>query len=453
MKTGEKTLLLVARATPLRQRSFTWVVACLFAAGVANVAHAQSEASYEQEPISYSSPAADDPVARLQQRLDCGEAKLQFDSNQGFLRSVLDLLEVPVSSQMLVFSKTSFQRDRISPESPRAVYFNDNVYVGFCRFGEVIEVSAVDPQKGAMFYSVSQHQNEKPSFRRHTHECLQCHDSSLSQQVPGHIVRSVHPDSRGLPILSAGSFVTNQNSPLSERWGGWYVTGTHREQKHLGNAFAERPTNHDSRSRLDFPERGNVTDLADLVDTSPYLSRHSDIVALMVLEHQTYLHNLMTRANHQTRLALRDEAAMNRALGRAEGERLDSTTSRIRSVAEPLVRYLLFADEAPLSAPVAGTSEFAREFATRGPRDHQGRSLRDFDLERRMFRYPLSYLIYSDAFDAIPPAGRDFIYRRLWQVLSGEDPSGKFAHLSEPDRRAIIEILRDTKPDLPEYWR
>lgn len=429
-----------------------WIAAVALSAAV-NVAQAQTEAAYEQEPISYSSPKTDDPVAQLQQRLDRGESRLEFEGRQGYLRSVLELLGVPVSSQMLVFSKTSFQRDRIAPESPRAVYFGDNVYVGSVQFGEVIEVSSVDPQKGAIFYSLSQHRAERPSFRRHTHECLQCHDSSLSQQVPGHIVRSVHPDSRGLPILSAGSFVTNQNSPISERWGGWYVTGTHGDQKHMGNVFAERPANHDSRARLDFPERGNVTDLAELVDTTPYLSRHSDIVALMVLEHQTCLHNLITRANHQTRLALRDEAAMNRALGRAVDERLESTTSRIRSVAEPLVRYLLFADEAPLSGRIAGTSDFAREFSGRGPRDRHGRSLRDFDLERRMFRYPLSYLIYSEAFDAIPQAGRDFIYGRLWQVLSGEDQSGKFAHLSESDRHAIIEILRDTKPDLPEYWR
>lgn len=416
-------------------------------------ARAQSEATCEQQPISYSSPELDDPVARAQKRLDRGEARLHYDSEQGYLKSVLELLGVPVSSQMLVFSKTSFQRDRISPESPRAVYFGDDVYVGWVPFGEVVEVSSVDPQKGAIFYVLSQQPDEKPSFRRQTHECLQCHDSSLTQSVPGHLVRSVHPDSRGQPILSAGTFLTNHNSPLSERWGGWYVTGTHGDQKHLGNVVTERPSNHDRQARTEWPVRGNLTDLASLADTSHYLAPHSDIVALMVLEHQTHLQNLITRANYQTRLALRDETAMNRALGRALDERLDSTTSRIRSGVEPLVRYLLFAEEAPLSARVEGTSSFAREFAARGPRDSQGRSLRDFDLERRMFRYPLSYQIYSEAFDALPEPARDLVYQRLWQVLSGQDQSGKFGHLTDPDRRAIIEIVRDTKPGLPDYWQ
>jgi hypothetical protein len=416
-------------------------------------ARAQSEAICEQQPIAYSSSDLDDPVTGAQKRLDHGEARLEFEPGRGYLKSVLELLGVPVSSQMLVFSKTSFQRDRISPESPRAVYFNDRVYVGWVPFGEVVEVSAVDPQKGAVFYTLSQQRAEQPSFRRQTHECLQCHDSSLSQSVPGHLVRSVHPDSRGLPILSAGTFLTNHNSPLSERWGGWYVTGTHGDQKHLGNAFTERPSHSERQVRTEWPARGNVTDLAALLDLSGYLAPHSDIVALMVLEHQTHLQNLITRANYHTRLALRDQEAMNHALGRPLDERLDSTTSRIKSVVEPLVRYLLFADEAPLSGRIEGTSDFAREFAERGPRDKKGRSLRDFDLERRMFRYPLSYQIYSEAFDSLPGPARDLVYQRLWQILSGEDRSGKFGHLSESDRRAMIEIVRETKSSLPEYWR
>jgi hypothetical protein len=173
----------------------------------------------------------------------------------------------------------------------------------------------------------------------------------------------------------------------------------------------------------------------------------------MVLEHQTQMHNLLTRANYQTRLALRDEVALSQALGRPAGERLDSTRSRIRSVGEPLVRYLLFADEAPLSEPVAGTSDFVREFSARGPRDRQGRSLRDFDLQRRMFRYPLSYLIYSAAFELQPEPLKDYVYGRLWQILQGEDASGRYSNLTVDDRRAILEILKETKPNLPDSWR
>src|SRR5262245_34906008 len=416
-------------------------------------ARAQSDSFYEQDPIRYSTPELNDPVARLQKRLDAGEAKLKFDDSRGYLRSVLELLEVPVSSQMLVFSKTSFQRDRISPENPRAVYFNDGVYVGSVQLGEVVEVSAVDPQKGAIFYTLAQQRSERPVFRRQTHDSLQCHDSSLSLGVPGHVVRSVFPDTNGQPILSAGTFVTSHNSPFSERWGGWYVTGTHGKQTHMGNVNVPRPAHHEPPPKLALTAGVNITDLAGRCDGSPYLSPHSDIVALMVLEHETHMNSLITRANYQMRLALRDEGAMNRALGRPVDERLDSTLSRIKSVCEPLVKYMLFAEETPLTDRVEGTSGFAREFAARGPRDRQGRSLRDFDLAKRMVRYPMSYLVYSEAFDALPEPARDYVYRRLWQILTGDDKSGKFAELNGADCQAIVEIFRETKSDLPEYWK
>lgn len=428
-------------------------MALVLMAALSTTARAQSDSPFEQEPIFYSGPEVNDPIARLQKRLDEGMVNLEYDDRHGYLRSVLEFLEIPISSQMLVFSKTSFQRDRISPSTPRALYFNDSAYIGWVQLGEVLEVSAVDPQKGAIFYALPQQRVERPKFLRQTHACLQCHDSSLSQGVPGHFVRSVYPDVNGLPILSAGTFVSSHNSPLSERWGGWYVTGTHGKQTHMGNVSVPRRSTHEPPGKSDLSAGANVTNLGERCDTSPYLTPHSDIVALMVLEHQTHLHNLLTRANHQTRLALRDEVAMNRTLGRPVDERLDSTLSRIKSVCEPLVKYLLFADEAPLADRVEGTSGYAKEFSREGPRDRAGRSLCDFDLEKRMFRYPLSYLIYSEAFSSLPELARDYVYRRLWQVLSGEDKSGKFAHLTEADRRAIVEILRDTKPDLPEYWK
>jgi hypothetical protein len=209
----------------------------------------------------------------------------------------------------------------------------------------------------------------------------------------------------------------------------------------------------DRPEKIDLTAGANRTTIDERCDTGAYLSPHSDLVALMVLEHQTQMHNLLTRANYHTRLALRDEVALSKALGRSATERLDSTNSRIRSVGEPLVRYLLFADEAELAEPVAGTSEFTREFSAGGPRDSRGRGLRELDLKRRMFRYPLSYLIYSEAFEGQPAPLKDYVYRRLWQILSGEDQSERFARLTPEDRQALVEILRGTKSDLPDYWR
>jgi hypothetical protein len=120
---------------------------------------------------------------------------------------------------------------------------------------------------------------------------------------------------------------------------------------------------------------------------------------------------------------------------------------------EALVRYTLFADEATLYDPIEGVSTFAKTFAERGPRDAKGRSLRDFDLKKRMFRYPLSFMLYSSAFDAMPDAVREKVYGRIYDVLMGKDPDKKFTRLTADDRMAVLEIVRATKPGLPNYWR
>ena len=172
----------------------------------------------------------------------------------------------------------------------------------------------------------------------------------------------------------------------------------------------------------------------------------------MVLEHQAELHNLLTRANLQTRMALHDEAELNKALGRPADYRSESTTSRIKSAGEPLVKGLLLSGEAKLTDRVKGTSGFAEEFVKRGPRTRDGRSLRDLDLTKRLFKYPCSYLIYSEAFEGLPDAAKEYVYRRLWDVLSGKDTSAEFAHLSADDRKAIRDILLETKKGLPDYW-
>lgn len=411
---------------------------------------ALAQIEIDREPILYSSADVHDPVAGLQQRLDAGQAKLAFDGPRGYLESLLEQLDVPPSSQVLVFSKTSFQQRLISPRAPRALYFNDDVYVGFVQHGDVLELSAMDPRQGAIFYTLAQEDDGRPRFVRDRGNCLTCHASSRTHDVPGHLVRSVYPSLSGLPHFGAGTFRTNHASPLNERWGGWYVTGTHGRQRHMGNVVSrdrQRPEN------LDVESGANRTSLEGLVDTAPYLTPHSDIVALMVLEHQTEMHNLITHANFSARTALHQAAGMNKILERPEDYLSESTERRLDNAAEKVVRYLLFEDEAELNDPIQGTSGFAEEFAARGPFDHRGRSLRQFDLRRRLFKYPCSYLIYSAGFDALPAQVKERVYRRLWDVLTGDDVSEPFAHLSAADRQAILEILRETKDDLPQSWR
>jgi hypothetical protein len=404
---------------------------------VAAVALAQLPTTAEHDAIAYSTSTPADAIARLQKRIDAGEVQLEFEEGRGYLKSLLASLDIPVSTQGLVFSRTSLQLDRIAPWSPRAVYFNDDVYVGFVQGGPIIEVASVDPKLGAVFYTLAQDGKGRPKFERELHTCLVCHDSSsVTGGVPGFIVRSVIPDRYGYGLAPVGKGITTDQTPLADRWGGWYVTGTHGTQRHMGNVVAP-VLSHEVGNMKSYlataklPSGGNVTDLRGRFDLEPYLTPHSDIVSMMVLAHQVTVHNLITRAAYEGRVAEREAG---------------STAARIRNVGEPLVRAMLFVKEAPLSGPLKGTSGFAEQFVARGPRDSQGRSLRELDLERRLFKYPLSYLIYSESFDALPVAVTDYVYGRLQEILSGHETGEDFSHLSAADREAILAILEDTKP-------
>jgi len=411
---------------------------------------AASGQEIERAPINYSAATPRNAVQRFEERLATGTAKLEFEPEHGYLRSLLRELDVPESSQVLVFSKTSLQRERISPETPRAIYYNDDVMVGFCRGGPVMEISAADDAIGTAFYTLDQTREEKPVPQRQTESCLLCHSSSANQGFPGHLVRSLYVDRHGNPLLSKGSFRTDHSSPLAERWGGWYVTGTSGRQKHMGNMISRSPTRPEEPDNAD---RVNVVDLKDWFTTSRYLTPHSDIVALMVLEHQAGMLNRLARAGMETRMALHYQHEINKALGQPADERCESTWSRIRSVGDAVVEHMLFREEARLTDRIEGTSSFAADFATRGRRDRKGRSLRDLDLNTRLFRYPCSYLIYSRSFESLPDEVKGVVYRRLWEILTSRGTGTDDPQPATEDRQAILEILRETKPDLPDYWK
>jgi hypothetical protein len=464
MKSENSSRMAVALEDSAQQRSRrALMVAVLAALGCASIrANAQIAVRnqgyipFSDAPINYRSDDLTDPVARLQQQIDQGKASLQYEPEHGYLKSVLKLLQVPVDSQALVFSKTSFQYPKISPEHPRALYFNDDVYVGSVHEGKAVEIVSFDPMQGAIFYLLDERKLERPRFQRAELDCTQCHIAAGTRGVPGVLLRSIYPSATGTQVPGTRSFITDQESPFSERWGGWYITGTVPGVSNMGNAAVDDSKLADASK----PEAAGtkLTELPPQFDASSYLAPTSDVVAQLVLAHQTQMHNLITLTNYKTRLALYAHAS------EAKGEDASSDASLPESVrerferpAEQLLRYLLFINETPLSTAdsqqVIGSSAFAREFQSRGPRDARGRSLRDFDLRTRIFRYPCSYLVYSDAFDRLPGPARDYVYHRLLAILSGQDQSPDFARLSAQDRRAILEILLATKAGLPAEWK
>jgi len=388
-------------------------------------------------------------VEGVQSRLDRRALRLERTDDHGYLKAILKELRVPESSQVLVFSKTSFQRERITPKTPRALYFNDDVYVGFCQRGDVVEVSTPDRILGTAFYAFSQDPEDKPRFVPHNDACLICHSSTRTQGYPGHIIRSVFPDFLGMPILSAGTTTVDSSTPLADRWGGWYVTGTHGKLEHRGNWVV---ANKKDPSADDRTANQNVVDLKRRFTVGAYLTPHSDIVALMTLEHQAEMHNRLARAMLITNEALRRQERLNIELKERPDYQWESVTRQIQSVGEEVVRGLLFSGEATIADPIKGTSGFTEEFAKRGPFDTHQRSLRQFDLETRLFKYRCSYLIYSRAFSDLPPVVKEHIWKRLDEVLSGRDQGDAYKHLEPEERRAIREILKATVTNLPASW-
>jgi hypothetical protein len=428
----------------MKRNSGGFALALWFAGGVLEgqvVLKQQGYVPFSDAPIYYRSEKLDDPIARLQRRLDAGELTLKYDAEHGYLRTVLDTLHVPISSQTLVFSKTSFQYPHISPEKPRALYFNDDIYIGQVHNARALEFVSFDPVQGAIFYIMDEQNSGHPRFERAENDCIQCHVAASTRGVPGVLVRSIFTRASGLQAGGTPAFVTGQETPFRDRWGGWYVTGFKDSPGHLGNGVLSNGARPEAFDRT---AHASMSDLQTLLDTSGYLSGSSNVVAHLVLAHQTQMHNLITQTNYQTRLAQYAESQ-----GKITP---DATRKQVEKPAEQLVRYLLFANEAPIEGRIDRISDFAREFAARGPRDSYGRSLRDFDLEKRIFKYPCSYLIYSEAFDAIPEPAKSFVYRRLFEILSGQDQTPDFAALSADDRRAILEILAATKPGLPAEW-
>jgi hypothetical protein len=361
---------------------------------------------------------------------------LAFRPDSGYLRSVLDALKVPLESQVLVFSKTGIQGTVTGPANPRALYYSPAVVVGYVAGARFLEIASHDREQGVMFYTVDQ-QAKTGSFERRTN-CLVCHVSASTLEVPGLIVRSNHMNAEGGIVPQLGQVTVNHRTPLIERWGGWFVTGDYTPQPygtqvHLGNVTG-------TGTSAWGPETTSNEVFINWLNSRPeargYPSTESDIAALLAFDHQSHAVNLFTRLNWETRVAAGD--------GRA-----DFTRGILRELVEETADYLLFVGEAPPPARIVPRAGFAESFAAGVPKDRAGRSLRELDLETRLLKYPCSYMVYSEAFQNLPAAARQSVYQRMWAILSGQDTRSKYARLSSDDRRAVAEILRETVKDLP----
>jgi len=382
--------------------------------------------------INYDTAETNDPIARLNKRLADGSVTLKYEPDNGYLRSVLAALNIPVESQGLVFSQTSFEGKLINVKNPRAIYFSDSAALGWVRGSDLLEVAGQDPRQGMVFYYLDQKPTARPRFTR-SNECLSCHLSWDNLGVPGLMVQSVNP----LPdeYSYVVGFNNNHSSPFSQRFGGWYVTGSYGGIRHMGN-ISVMP---EDKGKLKVAKPFELASVEGLFDPKGYLTPYSDASALLVLAHQAAMTNHITRLGWEARVAAATPS--------------DDARARVKEAAQDLVDYLLFVDEEPLRSPVRGASGFIEKFSAQGPRDSKGRSLHALDLQTRLLKYPCSYMIYTEAFDALPAAARDAVYARMWQILSGAETGRRYTRLKPADRTAILEILRETKKDLPAVFK
>ena len=395
---------------------------------------AQDNSPYEKDYkiIKYGSAGVDNAVNKLQARLSANELTLQFSNKRGYLDSVLEALDISTTSQILVFSKTSLQQPLISPNTPRAIYFNDDVYVAWVPKSGALEIGSMDQGLGPIFFTLDQVEKNQPAFTRQFRQCLRCHDSlSLTGGgTPRFMMSSNYTGPAGQLVSHEGSIMTTSRTPIKSRWGGWFVTGSHGAQMHLGNVIVES-----AGDVLDenLSNSGNRTSLSGLTDIEPYITPYSDIVALMVIEHQIEVQNVITRVNFRARTLLADD-------------QLDATDTeeQLSMLSEELVRSFFMVGQPELIDPIEGNSGFSEYFISIGRKDTLGRSLRDFDLKTRLFKYPLSYLIHSDAYSALPAEVKDIVDKRIEEILSLDYEDEIFSHLSGNDKTAILEILSDT---------
>lgn len=393
--------------------------------GAVATAIAQRPGAFDQSinhsAIRYSTTDATTVVDALNRKLADKSVALVFDEKSGYLKSVLDLLGIPVESQVLVYSQTSLQAQHITITNPRAIYFNDHASVGYVRGGGLLEIVAQDPVLGSVFYVVHQERAAAPSFGREQ-QCLRCHLSWDTLGVPGQTILSTFPRKDANDY--ANGFTVDHYRPIEDRWGGWYVTGKRVPAQHAGNLPLFMPSfaraSEDRPGTRPPPARVSLEGQFDL---SGYPTPYSDIVALMVMEHQAHLFNLLTRATWEARVGVE---------------------SRVAEAADAIVDYMLFVDEAPITGLIEGSSGFAEAFVAAGPRDAKGRSLRELDLKTRLQKYPLSYMIYSPPFQALPAPVKSLVMGKINRVLAGEDTDRKFAHLTAAMRQAIAEILKST---------
>jgi hypothetical protein len=413
----------------------------------APVASAQFYNDFELKPHGYFTRKPQDPMSLLMEKIDTGEVKITEENGKPLVERLLRELKLDKDTQVLVFSKTSLQKRAVSYRNPRAIYFNESVYLGWMPNGRV-EVASFDPEIGPLFYFQRQLDDTRSRLFVRTRSCLGCHAGNATNFIPGSLGRSVYPDRTGRVLKGIEDYRrSGHHIPLQDRYGGWFVSGQHGKMRHMGNSIATRE---DGQVTIDRKRFANLEKLDQFFPTDSYLAPGSDIAALLVFDHQVTMHHRLVEATYRARQALFDSKLdpMETDVAKlAAGRSIREFTEGVDKV----IDYMLFREEIALPK-VSCDANFRRAFTANKRTDKGGNSLKDLRLDGRIFEHRCSFMIYSPSFEHMPPMLRGAIYDRLHQILTAQAPVKGFEHLGAEERTRIFEILRETKKDLPAKW-
>ena len=397
---------------------------------------AQSFNEYGESPHNYWASDLEDPMSELLKGVRKGEISLDENPGMPLVRRLLEELQIPESSQMLVFSRTSLQRGAVSPTNPRAIYFNDDVYLGWMPNGR-IEIASSDPEKGFIFFFQRELTDRKAPLFSRDRVCIQCHAGSATNFLPGPLGRSVFPDSKGRSLKSVDTFeLIGHEVPVHERWGGWYVTHVHQDLTHMGNAIAVK-----GNGELKLQRKDSSKGLDDFFDTSNYPVSTSDIEALLIFDHQVRMQFVLIESAYKVRQVIFDSQKT------ASKQSSIDLNAILKEVTEKIVSELLFKKEFPLGGKVvdaAQVGKFVTEFKAKGKADSRGRSLRDLELKNRLFKYRCSYMIYSKSFEAFPEILKNSVFNRIKAIITSDSPQLGYEYLEAEEKKAIFDILSGT---------
>ena len=402
---------------------------------------------YELEPHGYFSKDAKDPVTLLMKRVQRGEVLIKEPNGKPLVERLLRELGLNKDTQVLVFSRTSLQRREVSYSNPRALYFNESVYLGWMPNGR-IEIASFDPELGPIFYFQRELDDASSPLLARTRSCLGCHAGDATNFLPGSLGRSVYPDKSGRSLRSIDDYRrSGHHIPLHDRYGGWFVSGNHGAMRHMGNAIASREG---GKITIDREQFANLEKLDRFFSTEAYPAPGSDIAALLVFDHQVTMHHRLVEAAYRARQSLFDSKLDPKETDVSKLSKGRSTDEFLEG-RDKVVDYLLFRDETPIPK-VSCDPAFQRAFSANRIADSRKRSLKDLRLDGRIFENRCSYMIYSPTFDQFPPMLKGAIYARIHEILTSPKPVEGFDYLGKEEKRRILEILDETKEDLPPGW-